>query len=97
MAKKNAKKQIIVETKGGKKIRLLTPDQKGAKAAVELKRGVRLTNFGQVKRNKNGSPQKLTKAQRSYRAGCLNARSDNAKAYVHNKAKRAAKRAATSR
>lgn len=92
MAKKNAKKQIIVETKGGKKIRLLTPDQKGAKAAVELKRGVRLTNFGKVKRNENGSPQKLTKAQRSYRAGYLDARSDNAKAYVHNKAKCAAKK-----
>ena len=94
MAKAKAKKQIIVETKNGKKIRLLTPDQKGAKAAVELKRGVRLTNMGQVKRNEDGSPQKLTKAQRSYRAGYLNARSDNAKAYKHNKAKRAARRVA---
>lgn len=88
------KKQIIVETRNGKKIRLLTPDQKGAKAAVELKRGVRLTNMGQVKRNEDGSPQKLTKAQRSYRAGYLDARSDNAKAYKHNKAKRAARSSA---
>lgn len=83
------KKQIIVETKSGKKVRLLTPDQKGAKAAVELKKGVKLTNFGQVKRDENGHPIKLTKAQRSYRAGYLNARSDNAKAYNHNKKKKA--------
>ncbi len=94
MAKAKAKKQIIVETKNGKKVRLLTPAQKGAKAAVELKRGVAMTNFGEVKRNENGTPKKLTKAQRSYRAGYLDARSDNAKAYNHNKAKRAAARAA---
>ena len=32
------KRQIIVEAKNGKKVRLLTPDQKGAKAATELKK-----------------------------------------------------------
>lgn len=94
MAKAKAKRQIIVETKDGKKVRLLTPDQKGAKAAVELKKGVKLTNFGQVKRNKDGSPRALNKAERSYRAGYLDARKDNAKAYKHNKAKKAARKAA---
>lgn len=94
MAKAKAKRQIIVETKDGKKVRLLTPDQKGAKAAVELKKGVKLTNFGQVKRNKDGSPLALNKAERSYRAGYLDARKDNAKAYKHNKAKKAARKAA---
>lgn len=89
-----SKKQIIVETRNGKKVRLLTPDQKGAKAAVELKKGVKLTNFGQVKRNEDGSPRKLNKTERSYRAGYLDARSDNAKAYKANKKKRAARRAA---
>ena len=87
-------KQIIVTAKNGKKVRLLTPDQKGAKAAVELKKGVKLTNFGQVKRNKNGSPCKLDKSERSYRAGYLDARKDNAKAYKHNKKKRAARKTA---
>jgi hypothetical protein len=88
------KKQIIVENKNGKKVRLLTPDQKGAKAAVELKKGIKLTNFGKVKRDKGGNPLKLNKAERSYRAGYLDARTDNAKAYKHNKKKRAARRAA---
>lgn len=86
------KRQIIVETKNGKKVRLLTPDQKGAKAAVELKKGVKMTNFGKVKRNKDGSPKKLTKVERSYRAGYLDARNDNAKAYKHNRKKRAARK-----
>ena len=81
------KKQIIVENKNGKKVRLLTPDQKGAKAAVELKKGIKLTNFGKVKRDKGGNPLKLNKAERSYRAGYLDARTDNAKAYKHNKKK----------
>ena len=88
------KRQIIVETKNGKKVRLLTPAQKGAKAAVELKKGVKMTNFGQVKRNKDGSPRKLNGKERAYRAGYLNARNDNAKAYKANKAKKAAHKAA---
>ena len=86
------KRQIIVETKNGKKVRLLTPDQKGAKAAVELKRGVKMTNFGQVKRNEDGSPRKLNKVERSYRAGYLDARNDNAKAYNYNCKKKAARK-----
>lgn len=83
-----SKKHIIVQTRKGKTIRLLTPAQKGVKAAEELKRGVKLTNFGKVKRKKNGQVQTLTKVERSYRAGYLDARSDNAKAYVHNQKKR---------
>ena len=88
------KRQIIVETKNGKKIRLLTPDQKGAKAVVELKKGVKMTNFGQVKCNEDGSPRKLNDKERAYRAGYVDARKDNAKAYKHNQKKKAAKKAA---
>ena len=91
MAKK--KGQIIVTTKSGKMVRLLTPAEKGSKFAFEMKKGIRVTNMGEAKYNKDGSPQKLTKAQRAYRAGYLDARSDNAKAYKHNKKKRAEKRA----
>ena len=82
-------KQIVVTTKKGKQVRLLNPAQKGAKAAVELKRGVKMTNFGKVKTKKDGTPRALTKTERAYRAGYLDARNDNAKAYKHNKAKRA--------
>ena len=88
------KRQIIVETRTGKKVRLLTPDQKGAKAATELKKGVKMTNFGQVKRNKDGSPRKLNTKERAYRAGYLDARNDNAKAYKANKKKKSARKVA---
>lgn len=50
---------------------LLTPAGKTAKAAEELRRGVRLTNDLVEKKNEAGKPMKLTKAQRSYRAGVL--------------------------
>ena len=92
MAKK--KGQIIVTTKSGKMVRLLTPAEKGGKYAFELKKGVRVTNMGEPKYNEDGSPQKLTKAQRAYRVGYLDARGDNAKAYKHNKKKKAEKKAA---
>ena len=90
MAKKN--KQIIVKTKSGKTVRLLNPAQKGGKYAFELKNGVKVTNFGSAKRNRDGSLRRLKKDERAYRAGYLDARNDNAKAYKHNKKKRAARR-----
>ena len=75
----------IVKTRSGKTIRLLSPAEKGKKAAYELKKGIRFTNMGKPKQNPDGSPMRLNKAQRAYRAGYLNARKDNAKAYNYNK------------
>ena len=94
MARKKGKRRILVTTKSGKTVRLLTPAQKGGKFAFEMRNGVKVTNFGGAKRNRNGKLRRLTKTERAYRAGYLDARKDNAKAYVHNKAKRAARRAA---
>ena len=89
------KKKTIVKTKNGKEVRLLTPAEKGAKAAFELKKGVKVTNMGEVKRNPDGSPRKLNKTERSYRAGYLDARKDNAKAFNYNKKEKAARKAAS--
>lgn len=82
-----AKKQNIVTTRSGKTIRLLSPAEKGAKAAFELKTGVKHTNMGKPKKNPDGSPMQLNKSQRAYRAGYLDARKDNAKAYKYNQKK----------
>lgn len=60
---------------------LLTPAGKAAKAARELKEGVKLTNEGTVKIGKNGKPMRLTKAQRAWRSGYLDRSKDSAKAY----------------
>ena len=70
----------IVDSDGVTKT-LLTPAGKTAKAAEELRRGVKITNDGQVKTNKNGKPQKLTKAQKAYRRGRLDQARDSAKCY----------------
>lgn len=60
---------------------LLTPAGKTAKAVLELRSGVRMTNDGQVKMNKNGTPQKLTKAQKAYRRGRVDQARDSAKCF----------------
>ena len=84
----------VTSPRTGKTVTLLDPAGKGAKYAHELKTKRRYTNEGRVKVNPNtGEVQKLTKAQRSYRAGYLDARKDNAKAWckkngVPSKAKR---------
>lgn len=79
---KKDNKRVVVERKSdGKQKVLLTPNGKGAKYSAELKNGVRITNTGKRKKSDDGKPMKLTKAQRAYRSGYLNARKDNAKAY----------------
>ena len=77
----------IVTTRSGKTIRLLSPAEKGKKAAYELKKGMKFTNMGKPKQNPDGSYMTLSKPQRAYRAGYLDARKDNAKAYNYNKKK----------
>ncbi len=59
----------------------LNPHGKYGKATVELQQGVRMTNEGEIKRNKKGEPLTLTKEQRAYRAGYRSAVIDQTKAY----------------
>lgn len=77
----------------GKTVTLLNPSEKGAKYADELRNGTRYTNDGRYKADKDGVVLGLTKEQRSYRAGYLDAQKDSAKAYcaingVKSKAKK---------
>lgn len=84
---------VKVRTKRGDYITLLNPSEKAAKYAGELRTGIRKTNDGRYKPDKNGDVG-LDKIQRSYRSGYLDARKDSANAYNHNKQKKAAQRKA---
>lgn len=75
----------LVNTEDGRRVTLLTPAGKGAKYAKELKDGKRITNDGSPKLNDKGEQLGLTKQQRAYRAGYLQARSDNSKAFKSKK------------
>lgn len=77
-----------VKTKKGNTITLLNPAEKGRKFADELATNMHFTNDGEYKPDKNGEIG-LTDTQRAYRAGYLDSRKDNAKAYKHNKKKKA--------
>lgn len=68
-------------TDTGKEFILLNPHGKYAKATVELERGVRLTNDGKIKRDKDGKPIKLSNGQRLFRAGYRSAVIDQTKAF----------------
>ena len=78
---------VRVTGRDGKERTLLNPAEKGRKYANELKTGIRKTNDGRYKPDKNGDVG-LTKEGRAYRAGYLDARSDSAKAYKHNQKKK---------
>lgn len=82
---------VTVRTRRGTYKTLLNPSEKAGKYAGELRTGIRKTNEGRYKADKNGDVG-LTKVQRSYRAGYLDARKDNAKAYNANKKKKAMRR-----
>ena len=91
-----------VTTRTGKTVILLDPAGKGKKYSAELKGGKRLTNSGKPKVTESGEVQKLSKAQRSYRAGYLDARKDSAKAWcanhgVKSKAKKRTRKPAAAR
>lgn len=78
---------VTVTNKKGKKVTLLNPSEKGKKFAFELKSGTPQTNNGLLKTDKNGKIRSLTKEQRAYRSGYLDAQKDSAKAYKHHQAK----------
>ncbi len=70
----------IFTSKKGFKITLRTPAEKARRFADQLKKG---------KIDETG--KKLTKSDRSYRHGYLNARNDNSKAFKHNESKKTKK------
>ena len=74
----------------GKTVTLLNPSEKGKKYANELKTKIRHTNDGRFVKDEDG-PLPLTDTALAYRSGYLDARKDNAKAYKHNKKKKASK------
>lgn len=80
-----------ITTKKGKKITLLNPSQKGKKFSKELKEGYAMSNSGKYRTDEDG-PLPLSNTQKAYRAGYLDARSDNAKCFKHNKKKKQAAR-----
>ena len=69
---------VKVINRNGKPVILRNPAEKGQIYAFELK------NSYSTK-----SGEGLTRAQRAYRSGYLDARKDNAKAYKHNEKKKA--------
>ncbi len=71
---------VCVDSDGNSSV-VLTPNGKGAKYAAELKNGKRYTNVGKVKVDGNGEPMGLSKTQRAYRSGYLQARKDSSNAY----------------
>ena len=87
MAKKwktvsKSKKRVIVERKSdGKRKTLLTPTGKVAKFKAEIENDVRITNDGKRKKTDRGSPMKLTKAQKAYRKGYINALGEQSAIY----------------
>ena len=67
----------VCKSKSGKKIVLRNPAEKGRRYARQLKSG-KVTETG----------KKLTKNQKSWRAGYLTARSDSAKAFKSKRSRR---------
>lgn len=71
---------IVVRNEKGKEQTLLSPSQKGAKYADELREYRHLTNEGKLK-YPGTDKEWLTKSQRAFRAGYLQAQRDSANAY----------------
>lgn len=65
----------------GKELTLLNPHGKYDKITLELQDGVRMTNEGEIKKDKNGAPLRLTDEQKAFRAGYRSAVIDQTKAY----------------
>ena len=65
-------------TRKGKTITLLNPAEKGKKFAKELKQGLKRTNTGSFKLDKNKKGIRLNEKERAYRAGYLDSRKDSA-------------------
>ena len=66
----------------GKDVCLLNPSEKGAKFATELKNGKKITNAGELKKDKNGNAIALDDKSKAYRGGYLDALKDSGNAYI---------------
>lgn len=78
---------VKFKNKKGNTVVLLNPSEKAGKFAAELRTGMRFTNSGQYKPDKNGDIG-LTREGRAYRSGYLDARKDGAKVYRYNQRKK---------
>ncbi len=78
---------VQVRSKRGKVVTLLNPSEKGGKYAAELSYGSKLTNAGYPKLTKDNAQIKLTKAERAYRSGYLDAQKDSARAFKAKQSK----------
>lgn len=70
-----------VKGKKGNIVMLLNPAEKRAKALAELQDGIKRTNDYHAKKDAKGRPQRLTKVERAYRAGYVQAGTDSAKCF----------------
>lgn len=80
-------------SRSGKSVTLLNPAEKGEKYANELRTGVKQTNEGVLKTDRDGCPISLTEKDKQFRVGYLNARKDSANAWKSKEVKKAAKKA----
>ncbi len=71
----------VINTQTGDVRLLMTQHGKFHKNKAELDYGVKMTNAGEIKHDKNGNPIKLTRAQRAYRAGYNSALGESASIY----------------
>ena len=79
---------VVVKSRTGKDVVLLNPSEKAKKFSAELKNGIRFTNNGEVKVDKDNQPLALSDSQRAFRSGYLQSRTDGSKVYKAKKAKR---------
>ena len=81
--KSNGKKTGVVlkNNSTGDEIVLLNPHGKYKKYQAEINKGVKLTNEGKIKRDKQGQPIALTQADIKYRQGYSSALIDQTKIF----------------
>ena len=80
------KKRVTIENDNGKQKTLLTPTGKVAKFKAEIANNVRITNDGKRKKTKDGVAMELSKAQKAYRKGYIQALGEQAA--IHKKKNR---------
>ena len=73
---------VLANRSTGEERVVLNPHGKYQKYSVEPEKGLKLTNTGDVKKDKNGKKVGLTGRQRAYRAGYPSAIIDQTKAYM---------------
>lgn len=67
---------------------LLTPEGKRAKYNLELETGVKLTNEGEPKRNKDESLKYLNASERGFRTGFISSQNEQRAIYARNHAQK---------